>query len=96
MADLQEEEFADVILRVHAEAELDMSTRDTFPLASVVEEQAEQEATTLDNPEKDGDVVLPEGIQEALTNEEDVLEKMPLPGVPGQEKARRQAWLKVP
>ena len=39
---------------------------------------------------------LPEGIEEALQKEEELLEEMPLPGVPGHEKRRREAWLKIP
>ena len=41
-------------------------------------------------------VNLPEGIEEALLNEEETLEKMPLPGVPEHERTRRKAWLKIP
>ena len=96
MDHLQEDDFTSVLMRVHAEADLDMATKDTFPLAFVAEGREEQESATLDNPDGDGDVVLPEGIQEVLLNEEEVLEKMPLPGVPSHEKSRRQAWLKVP
>ena len=38
----------------------------------------------------------PAGVEEALLREEELLEGMPLPGVPGHEKTRRETWLKIP
>ena len=44
-----------------------------------------------DDPDKDSDTIpSPEGIEEARLKDEEMLEAIPLPEVPGHEKARRE------
>ena len=60
-------------------------------------EQQQESSEMLDELDNDdGRVPLPEGIEEALLKEEEMLEALPLSGVPGHEKARREKRLKIP
>ena len=61
------------------------------------EQHEEMEHETMEDPEDDDDKSpLPAGVEEALLREEEMLEGVPLPGVPGHEKSRRETWLKIP
>ena len=73
-------------------------TRAVFPTACAVEDSIEQEekGNCIDDPTGDPDIQLPEGVEEMLQKEEDILEQIPMPGVPGDEKARRKVWLEIP
>ena len=91
---VKEEEFAHRMVRARAEAELDAEARTAF--AAEEQEAAGQSEDMLGVPGGDESLALPEGFQQALTSEEEVLEKMPFPGVRDHGLARRQARLKVP
>ena len=80
---------------MHVEAERDWLARSAFPVAYVAAQQEENEGT-IDAVDADGDRVMPEGLEELLQREEEMIESIPLPGVPGHEKSRREAWLKIP
>ncbi len=70
-------------------------------LEELEESRANGRTVTLDGPDSDeeeGDAVdmSPEEIGELQAREQDLLDSVPLPGVPVQEADRRKRWLKIP
>ena len=91
------ESFAELLQQAHGEAEREWLAKVAFVGEYAEEERQEKEEDTMDALDDEEDQLpLPEGIEEALQKEEELLEEMPLPGVPGHEKRRREAWLKIP
>lgn len=89
--DIGGEGFRDLFVEIHSEAELDKRAKISLVGFMGQEEQEEQEATpTLDEPDDD-DLSHPmpdlEAVQDAETA---LLEEIPLPGVPKQERERRE------
>ena len=68
-----------------------------MPTAYAAEKEEDRTKETLDALDDESTTVrLPQRIEEAPLRDEEMLDGMPLPGAPGAEKARREAWLKAP
>ena len=69
-------------------------------LEELEEEAADGRTTTLDGPDTDdeGDAnvdMSPEEVGDLQAREQDLLDSVPLPGVPVRESERRKKWLKI-
>ena len=93
--DLHLKSFAELMEQAHREAERDWLAKVAFPAIYADEAQKETAGNTIDELDEEN-ISLPEGIEEAILKDEEMLEEMPLPGVPGHEKSRRARWLKIP
>ena len=81
----------------HAEAEREWLARVAFVGEYTQEQREEMEHEDAEDPDEEEEKSpLPAEVEEALLREEEMLEGVPLPGVPGHEKARRETWLKIP
>ena len=94
--DIPSDDFANVVLRCHNEADLDMLVKTAFVTEMNTEERGERESQTLDAPDDDDGTPIPHEIEEALIREEEMLEELPLPGQPRDEVERKRKWLKLP
>ena len=98
LADIHESDFGDIVAKAHSEAEIEWLTKAMFPIACVAEDllEAEDKKDYIDDASDDPATQLPEGVEEMLLKEEEILEQIPMPGVPGHEETRRKVWLDLP
>ena len=88
----------------HKESSLnDQEYRQAFPAEYIEETSLERDV--IDDPGEAADIPeesrgdtsrSPEDLERLLQEEEDLLEGLPIPGVPADEKQRRSEWLKLP
>ena len=81
----------------------DQEYRQAFPVEYIEETSLEKDVIddpgiVSDTPEESrGDAShSPEDLERLVQEEEDLLEGLPIPGVPADEKQRRSEWLKLP
>jgi hypothetical protein len=100
--DIGDEDFRQVYVNICKKAASNRKALQCFVgefLREVNEEGAPDltldEPETLDGPDSD-DELLPEDIERLDAQEPELLEAVPLPGVPEGEANRRRQWLKIP
>ena len=102
LADVQDESFARSLRQIINQSALDFEVKTAFPAEFHEEEQAEQ--VPIDVPETEDHATssratpsrTPMDAQDALEREADMLEQIPMPGVPKDEYERRRKWLTLP
>ena len=85
-----------MLYQARCEAEREWLARIAFP--AIYEEEVREERPKLDKHDEneEDDLKLPEGLEEVILKEEEMLEDVPLPGVPIEEAERRRKWIKIP
>ena len=87
-SDVASSSFAELCRELAFEADLDAAAKTAFPA-----EVSQETEDFIDEADSDADEAVPKEVEEILNKEEEMLEEIPLPGVPGDEAKRRKAWL---
>ena len=91
--------FSQILQNCHLEAEGLWMAQTAFPHAFAAEGEVEAGVVGETIDEYDGADPPPppgEDIRDAVLSEEEMLERIPLPGVPDNERERLKAWLALP
>ena len=97
LEDLRSRSFAELVMEISDITDRDLVARTAF--AGEWEDEDERPQEPLDVPSDDEEEtipVLPQQTQDLLNKEEEMLEGLPLPGVPVSEAERRKLWLQIP
>ena len=89
--------FSQILQNCHLEAEGLWMAQTAFPHAFAAEGEVEAGVVGETIDEYDGeDPPSGKDIRDAVLSEEEMLERIPLPGVPENERGRMKAWLALP